>query len=354
MNRHGFAALVALTATILFACAPAPAAPEPAATAASPSAAESPAARMARLYEAAKAEGKIALYSSMNNDDAKIVLPKFEQQFPGIKVDHTRATGEQLVTRLITEQRAGQNLFDVFDSASFQVKQIIDLGYLQPYTVAYAEDVPAEARDAQGAWIANRAIPLVIGFNTQKVRPGDIKGWADLCDKRYEGRIAIETGDVAVYSALRKQYGEAEAQRILRCVAANKPSLRAGHTEIDSLLPAGEFAVTFASHSYRLAVFKYERNAPVDWVKDVIVLDLAGVALAAKPPHPNAARLFMEWLISPEGQTAVAGTGRPPASTKVALKYPDVLGDKRIYVTLDLAKDFDRDFDFWRATLGIK
>ncbi len=347
---------VALIAFLIAACAPAPSVPaSPSRAAASPTPAESPEARIARLYEAAKPEGKVALYSSMNNDDAKQVLPKFEARFPGIKIEHTRATGEQLITKLVTEKKSGQNLFDIFDSSSFQTKFIIDQGYTQPYQPAYATDVPPEGRDEKGTWIANRVVPLVIGFNTAKgVRPGDIKGWADLCDKKYEGKIAVETGDVVVYTALRKQYGEAEAQRIVRCVAANKPSLRAGHTEIDNLLPAGEFSVTFASHSYRLAVLKYEKQQPVDWVKDLIVFDLAGSALAAQAPHPNAARLFTEWLLSPEGQTAVAATGRPPASTKVSVKYPDVLGDKRVYITIDQAADYDRDAEFWRTAFGIK
>lgn len=327
----------------------------PSAAPATAAASESPQQRIARLYDAAKPEGTVAFYSSMNNEDAKVILPKFEAAFRGVKVVHTRATGEQLVTKLITEVRSGQALFDVFDSSSFQVQQIIDTGSTQPYIPAYAGDIPAEGKDAKGSWIADRVVPLVIGFNTAKgVKPGDIHGWADLCDKKYEGRIAVEQGDVVVYTALRKAYGDAEAQRILKCVAANKPSLRNGHTEIDNLLPAGEFAVTFASHSYRLADLKYDKKQPVDWSKDAVIVDLAGMALAAKPPHPDAAKLFMEWLVSPDGQTAVAATGRPAASTKVALKYPDVLEGKRLYITIDLSKDFDKDAEVWRASFGIK
>lgn len=354
MSGQRAAAIVAVLAFQLAACGPA-ATPAPPSASASAAPSESAADRMARLYEAAKAEKTVALYSSLNSDDAKVILPKFEARYPGVKVDHTRSTGEQLVTKVVTEVKSGQYLFDIFDSSTFQVKQIVDYGYTQPYQLAYAEDIPADGRDPKGDWIANRGVPLVIGFNTQKgVKVGDIKGWADLCDTRYAGQIAVEIGDVVVYSALRKLYGAAEAQRIITCVAANKPSLRSGHTEIDNLLPAGEFAVTFASHSYRLAGLKYEQKKPVDWVKDIIVMDLAGMALSARPPHPNAARLFMEWLVSPEGQAAVAETGRPPASTKVALKYPDILGDKRVYVTPDMAADFDRDAEFWRTALGIK
>jgi iron(III) transport system substrate-binding protein len=350
--------LLSTAAALLVACGGQTGAPgTPTATAAVSSAvAETLDARLARLYEAAKPEGKVALYSSMNTDDAKIILPKFEARFPGIKMEHTRATGEQLITKVTTEMKSGQKLFDVYDSSSFQVKYVIDQGWTQPYVTASAKDVPKEATDEKGTWIANRVVPLVIGFNTAKgVKDGDIKGWADLCDKKYEGKIAVEVGDVVVYTALRKQLGTAEAQRIIKCVGANKPSLRSGHTEIDSLLPAGEFSVTFASHSYRLAVYKYEQNKPVSWVRDPMVVDLAGATLAKDPPHPNAAKLFAEWIMSPEGQTAVAGTGRPPASTKVALKYPDVLGTtQRWFVTIDDSKDYDTDAEFWRSALGIK
>lgn len=357
MDRQGFAVFVVVMALVLAACAPAPAEQSPAARtpAASPSPAETVAQRLARLYEAAKPEGKVALYSSMNNEDAAIVLPKFKAQFPGVEIEHTRAPGEKLVQRIVTEKKAGQHLFDVFDTASFEAIFVVEQGYTQPYLVASLEDFPPEVRDRNGAWIANRSIPLVIGFNTQKgVRPGDIKGWADLCDKKYESKIAVEKDDVAVYSALRKLHGDAEAQRIVKCVAANKPSLRSGHTEIDTFLAAGEFAITFASHSHRLAPLKYEKNAAVDWVKDVVVIDLALVTLADKPPHPNAARLFIEWLTSPDGQAAINLTGRPPASIKTKPKYPDVIGDKRVYITPDMRKDFDRDAEFWRTTFGIK
>lgn len=344
--------LVAL-ASVLASCSPPASAPAPTAAQSAP-ASETLAQRLTRLHEAARAESQLALYSSLNNEDAKVVLPKFEKAFPGVKVQHTRKTNDELVQAILTEKRAGRDLFDILDSGSFGVKFIIDQGYTQPYAVASMADYPADARDPNGAWIANRIVPLAIGFNTQKgVKPGDITGWADLCDKKYAG-LAVEKNDVVVYSSMRKLYGDAEAQRILKCVAANKPSLRSSHTDIDNLLPAGEFAVTFASHTHRLANLKYEEKKPVDWVKTAIVNDLGIMTLAAKPPHPNAARLFMEWLTSPDGQAAIVATGRAPASTNVQPKYSDLLGERRLYVTIDMAKDFQADLDFWQKTFGLR
>ena len=195
------------------------------------------------------------------------------------------------------------------------------------------------------------------GINTTKLPAGvTIKTWADLCNPQLSGKIAVEQGDVVVYSALRKILGDAEAQRVLQCIAANKPSLRSGHTEMANLLAAGEFAVTLSSNGHRLAQLKNEDKKPIDWARtDPIITDVQGMAVANKPPHPNARKLLIEWLTSPAGQMAIQSTGRVPASPKVLPRYPDLNNfAKSFYISVDLRADFDRDSDFWRTTLGIK
>jgi ABC-type Fe3+ transport system substrate-binding protein len=78
------------------------------------------------------------------------------------------------------------------------------------------------------------------------------------------------------------------------------------------------------------------------------------VALANRPPHPNAARLLMEWLTSPSGQQTIADTGRVPASNRAQLKYPDLEASGKIFfITPDLEADYDTDSAFWRSTFGI-
>jgi len=312
---------------------------------------------MARLYELAKPEGTVAIYSSMNNDDAKKVFPLFEQKFPGVKVQHTRASGEDLVNKVVTEKRAGQDLMDLMESNLFEVKFLIDQGYTQKYKPASWEDFPDQVKDKDGAFIAARVNNDLPGINTAKLPAGvTIKTWADLCNPALSGKIAVEQGDVVVYSALRKILGDAEAQRVLKCIAANKPSLRSGHTEMANLLAAGEFAVTLSSNGHRLAQLKNEEKKTIDWARtDPIITDVQGMSVANKPPHPNAGKLLMEWLTSPAGQMAIQSTGRVPASPKVSPKYPDLNNfAKPFYVSVDLRADFDKDSDFWKTTLGIK
>src|SRR5712692_10475789 len=332
------------------------ASPAPTATVAASK--ESPAQAIARLYELAKAEGTVAIYSSMNNDDAKKVFKDgFEAKFPGVKVAHTRASGEDLVTKVVTEKKAGQNLMDVVESNLFEVAFIIQQGYTQKYRTASGDEYPDQVKDKDGGWIAARVNNDLPGINTAKLRPGvTIKTWKDLCNPALSGKIAVEQGDVVVYSALRKILGDAEAQNVLKCIAANKPSLRVGHTDMANLLAAGEFAVTLSSNGHRLAQLKNEENKPIDWARtDPIITDIQPMALANKPPHANAAKLLMEWLASTDGQKAIQSTGRVPASPKVSPKYPDLNNfAKPFYVSVDLRTDFDKDSEFWRATFGIK
>jgi len=328
------------------------------AASAKPTATESADQVMTRLYAAAKAEGgQVAFYSSTNTDDANKILPEFKKKFPDMKVTHTRKSGEALVQQLVTEKKAGQDLYDVVETNLFEVAFVIEQGYTQKYVTASAGDFPADARAADGAWIAARFNNDLPGINTTKMPAGvTVKTWKDLCNPALSGKIAVEQGDVVVYSALRKILGDAEAQNVLKCIAANKPSLRSGHTEMANLLAAGEFAVTLSSNGHRLAQLKYEENKPIEWAKtDPIITDVQAMALSNKPKNPNGAKLLLEWLVSPDGQKAIASTGRVPASSKVPAKYPDLHNFGKIFFVTDaLRADFTKDSEFWRTTLGIK
>ncbi len=316
---------------------------------------ETPDHYLAGLYQAAKAEGQVTLYSSMAAADAQQILPGFEARYPGVKINYVRAADESLTQRIVNEKQAGQNLFDLVETNTLSVKFLIDQGYTQKYRPVTWDDFPQELKDQNGAWMADRLNNNLPGINTTKVAVGAISGWQDLCDKTYEGHIAVEKNDVPVYTALKKVLGEAEAQRTLQCIAANKPTLRSGHTDMANRLAGGEFWVTFASNGHRLAQLKYREHAPVDWVHtDPVITDMALIALSNRPPHRNAARLLIEWLTSPQGQQAIADTGRVPASSKVKPMYPDLESPGPIFlISPSLNADYDADSAFWRSTFGI-
>lgn len=335
----------------------------PAATSSSPSAAATAAAsvetldaRLTRLYEAAKAEGKVAAYWSLNVQFADPLIKKFEARFPGVKVDHTRANSGTLVQRITTEKKAGQEFFDIAEMEAFDMQLILDQGVIQPYRVASWDDFPNDAKSSDGRWIATRLNNDYPAINTTKVKPGEVKTWKDLCDKKYEGKVAVERDQVAIYSALKKVLGESEAKATIGCIAANKPSLRTGNTEMANLLAAGEFWIVLSLHAPAVTPLKYEKNAPVDLVRTTPVITYTQtIGLAAKPAHPNAAKLFMEWMTSPEGQQALADAGQTPASKTSKTKYPELTATGQLFfIRPELAADFERDAEFWRTTFGTK
>jgi ABC-type Fe3+ transport system substrate-binding protein len=311
--------------------------------------------RMASLYPDAKAEGTVSFYSSMNPDDAQKILPRFEAQFPGVKVAHLRGTPSQISQRIVTERKSGQNQFDVLETTALDASFLVNQGYTQPYRVASWDDFPALARDGSERWIGDRLINDLPGLNTSKVAAGTITVRNDLCDSKYRGHIAVETEDVAVYIALKQIMGRDEAQRLIQCVAANRPVLVSSQADLVNRLAAGEFWATFSAFGHRLAQLKHVNNAAIDWVHtDPVITDMTLMALASQPAHPKAARLLMEWLASPSGQQAIADTGRAPASTRVKAPYPDLTGTTRVfYITPALGVDYEADAAVWRQTFGI-
>ncbi|MBU6423902.1 MAG: ABC transporter substrate-binding protein [Chloroflexi bacterium] len=365
--RSLFASVIAGGLVVASACGgaapaanPSPSATPSAAASASSSAAPQSADQvMATLYAAAKADGEktVAFYSSMNTGDAKVILPAFTKQFPGITVDETRLDSTKLVAKVVAEKKAGQNLVDVIETSSFDALYLIDQGYTQPYQNASWNDYQAGARDDEKhLWFADRENNELPGINTTKIKPGEITTWTDLCKPQYSGHFAVEVGDSVMYTAFIHLYGKDKAQQIVKCLAANHPSMRSGHTAMADLLAAGEFWATFMNHGHELTKLKYDKKAPIDWVHtNPIITDPVLTALAQKPPHPSAAKLFIEWLASPSGQQAIASRGRVPSSTKVKPKYPGINDfAPKYYISPKWAAESNADTKFWDQTFGIQ
>ncbi len=243
---------------------------EPAAKPTEPAAAKPAAkvdykAEMDRLYEAAKREGKLVLYSSMNLDDARVILPQFEQAFPGVKIEHVRATGETLQQRLVTEVRAGRVLADVFDTNAGQVLPVVEQGLLEEYPVPTAQDIPAEFRDPRGRWTTERVTTVIIAYNTNMVRPNEApQTFEDLADPKWKGKILMEAADQEMMITLLKQkFGdEQKGLEVFRKIAANEPEVHSGHTQVADMLAAGQGAICMGCYGHHIVALK-EKGTPL-------------------------------------------------------------------------------------------
>jgi iron(III) transport system substrate-binding protein len=268
--------------------------------------------------ERAKREGAVSLYTSMQVVDSGPLTQAFEKKY-GIRVQLWRASGEKVVQRAVTESRAGRHEADVFETDGAQMEILHREKQLAPFPMGAVAGIPREIIPAHGDYVPTRLSLYVMAYNTQAVKPQDVPAsYAQVLDRKWAGRIGLESADVAWFAATAKAMGEERGIAFFRQLAAMKPSMRSGHTLLAELVAAGEVPLALDAHVQGVARLK-ARGAPIDWKPlDPAFGQPSSVGIARTAPHPNAAALFAEFMLSREGQEIIKARNRVPASTAVA------------------------------------
>ncbi len=268
----------------------------------------------ARLIDGAKKEGSLIWYTSTNVEDITRIFAAFSKRYPFIKSEYSNAGSARLYNRILNESRAGKIFFDVVAVRGVETYQLVSGGFLQPYLSSEAAAYPAGFKDAKGYWVDYFDSYNVIGYNTKLVAKEQApKSWDDLLDAKWKGKIALDDEMFSWYAAMSVAWGRERAQRYMRALARQDIQLRSGQTLIAQLMAAGEFHLGMVL-AHRIERMK-KQGAPVEWVTtlDPITVSLHPIAVAAKAPHPNAAKLFIDYLLSKEGQQLVLTIGRTPS-----------------------------------------
>jgi iron(III) transport system substrate-binding protein len=262
---------------------------------------------------AAKKEGEVVLYLSTNLTDANGMIQLFKQKYPFINVNAFRADNEKLLNRILTESATGKFNGDVIMISSFEVRVLMQKKLLQKYVSPHSQFYPEGFTDKDGFWTSVYSIPRVIAYNTKLVRPDAApKTFEDLLHPRWKGGIGLSDSAVLWYTGFLKFHGEEKGRDYMRKLATQKPAFRDSETVITQLLTAGEFPLGL-TYSHQAATMK-RRGAPVEWVRTAqpIVTGLKPIGLSAKAQHPNAGRLFIDVVLSKEGQELIKSFNRIP------------------------------------------
>src|SRR5262245_48359 len=270
----------------------------------------------AKLVEGAKKEGKLVWYTSTNVTESKPLLDDFEKQYPFVKGEIFRASGEKTLNRIVTEAAAGRYDFDIVTIS--EVDALIEAKMLQPYRSPEAKSFIPEFKDPNGYWTAIYINYATIGYNPKIVSEKEApKQWEDLLDAKWKGKLSIDQEQYPWYGTLHKSWGRERAQKYMRALAKQGIQWRKGHTLIAQLMAAGEFPLGVV-YAHRIEEMK-QRGAPVEWVNTVnpVVATLNAAGMSPKPPHPNAARLFIDFLLSKPAQQHLRTLRRIPARSDV-------------------------------------
>jgi len=291
----------------------------------------------------AKKEGAVTLYTSMQLVDSRPLTEAFEKKY-GIKVSLWRASGEKVAERAITEARGARFDVDVIETDGAQVEIAYREKLLAPLKVPSVADVPAEILPVHGYYAPTRLTLYVMSYNTNLVAPGEVpKSYADLLQPRWAGKLALENDDVPWFASVVKAMGESQGVAYYRRLAGQKPSMRKGHTLMAEMVAAGEIEIAIDTHVQGIARLK-EKGAPIEWKPlQPAFGQPSSVGVAARAPHPDAARLLAEFILSREGQEIIKARNRVPVSRAV-----DSPLNKFQYRLIDPAIALD-EWDKWSA-----
>src|SRR6266853_6696391 len=274
--------------------------------------------REARLIEGARKERQVVLYSTMTVADGNAFGAAFERKY-GVRLVHWRTSSEKIVQRAVAEARGRRYEADVFESSANHLEALRREQLLEDfYTPVLREIVPAALPRGHRQYVADRFVFFVMGYNTNRVKPGEVPAaYEELLHPRWTGRITIEGTDVTWFAAVTKAMGEQRGLAYFRKLAAMKPEIRHGHIHTAQLVASGEVAFFLTAYNNNIETLK-SKGAPVEWKPlQPAFGQAAAVGLSRYAPHPHAALLFTEFVLSKEGQEILKSGNRVPTSRLV-------------------------------------
>lgn len=313
-RRDMLKAGTALAATTVFA--------EPVRAAPPPAEAVTP-----QLIEAAKKEGKVVWYTSVDLPLAEKVAKAFETKYPGIKARVERTGAERVFTRIGQEYSSNIRAVDVVNSSDAAHLIVWKRnGWLQPYV---PEDVakyyPAEHRDPDGMFASFRIFLCPMGYNTDLVKAADApKSYADILDPKWKGKIVkahpsysgtILTATYQISRDIGWDFFEKLAQQnILQVQSASDPPKK---------LALGERAIMADGIEYGMFRLK-ETGKPVELIypSEGTPLIVGPNAIFKAAPNPNAARLMQSFMLSAECQQLVIDEGGLRSAHRLTKEKP--------------------------------
>jgi iron(III) transport system substrate-binding protein len=275
------------------------------------------------LIAAARKEGQVVWYTTLIvNQAIRPLKEAFEKNYPGVELAFTRADESPTAAKILAEARAGRVQADVFDGISNMVP-LKRAGIAVRYVPAEAARYPADLKDRDGYWIAILLYVFVPGINTTLVsKDAAPRSYQDLLDPKWRAKMVWNPNSIAgaigfVGNSLISM-GEARGMEYLTALSKQRiVNIEASSRAILDQVIAGEFPMGLMMFNHH-AVISAQKGAPVDWLKiEPVPVAFDAVGILKDAPHPNAARLLVEFLASEEGQTVLRRADYLPALPSV-------------------------------------
>lgn len=310
----------------------------------------------ANVIEAAKSEGKMSYYTTMTLSQSKKVVDAFQKKYPFIAPELFRGGGDEVLNRIQNEARGGLYAWDVVSTRGDSVLTFEESKLIAPYRSPKSQSIDKEMVEDDGYWTAYYVNPYVLGYNTKLVKKEEApKTYEELLAPKWKGRkISIDDSAYGLLAGLIRAWGKEKAVDYFKKLAAQEPVVMRGNTNRVQLTMAGEYYLIIA---YAPTIQREtSKQHPIDWVPlEPVPVQVNPMMLAAKAPHPNAGKLFIDFLLSKEGQKMLVGFRRIPVREDVDADPPRLFkGYKRIVEHPEDYKDFNTTVRLYQEIFGIR
>jgi iron(III) transport system substrate-binding protein len=299
--------------------------------------------RTARLIAGAKKEGEVDVYTSETVDDEAALSEAFQKKY-GLRLKLWRGSANDILQRTVLEARGGRFAVDAIETGAITMESLQREQLLQRITSPAFADLKPEAIRPHHEWIGTRYNVFAAAYNTGAVSKGELpKSYADLTNPRWKDKLGVEAESSDWFSTLTEAMGGERGVALFRdIVAKNGMSVRRGHTLLANLVVSGEVPLAISTYLYKVAQLKAS-GAPVDWFTiPPVVARFEGVGVARRAPHPYAAVLYFDFMLT-DGQAILATRDFLPASARVPPSPAATLPPGTALSFIDPAKALDQN-----------
>jgi iron(III) transport system substrate-binding protein len=282
------------------------------------------------LVSAAKKEGQVLVYTTLIVEQiVRPLIQAFRAQVPGIDVKFVRADSTALVVRLTNEARAARVQADLWHLVD-GVGPLVEAGIAGSFELPSAKGLPATYADPNHRWVATNLAIRSLAYNTKLIDPAQApRTYDDLLDPRFKGKFVWNPNSVSgaygFIGTVLKERGEDKGRAYLHALAKQEivPVPMAIRAVLDRVI-GGEYAIGLEMNGTHAAI-SAAKGAPVAWVPlNPVTMTLQTAGITANAQHPNAARLFLDFMISRAGQEVFRDRDYIPMHPAVPAKNPEL------------------------------
>jgi iron(III) transport system substrate-binding protein len=306
--------------------------------------------------ESAKKEGRVVVYAAVPPQTMKVINDPCEKKY-GIRVEYWRASTTGILDRALSEWRVGKPGFDVVEGNKGPQLILKSEGVFEKFVPRSAAKFPEQFLEADGILTPWRFNPISIMYNTDLVRKDELpKTLGDLLQPRWKGKITIPDParhtTTAQFLADLDKYDGLNWREFVKALAQQQPLLVESFAPIVNTITRGEAPLGITYLKY---VGQYK--GPLDYVRlPKYLADTNYLGVSKKAAHTHAGRLYVEYICSPEGQTAMAATGEFVLAPQISPPIPGAgeVAQRTIFMEEPSAEQFKKLRDEMRVLFAVK